>query len=853
MSGEVATSDAPDSIATTSPEPNQRKHVYWAAAILLGIVLALMGDLLFIPGDRVVSHIKGDTAQNHIFMRGLGFEEIRNGNLPLWNPYLFSGTPFLGSMQAALLYPLNIPYLFLPITQAINIDVALHLFLIGFFTFLWMRNWRVHWIGALYAGIVVMVCGAIFLRILAGQINVIASLAWFPLLLMSIDGIITRASWKRFPSPWALLGVLATTMLLYAGYPQALFICAVSAALYSAIRLPSARSTWPALLELGIVGLLPIFLGAMQLWTGIATGFESIRGSEMTYEFASSFSMPPEKLVTLVAPAFFGDVLRVGAWGRWGFWDDSMYVGVITLLFAGYGLRSEHRTLKWLALLICVGTLLIAMGRYTPIHPWLFENVPGFDKFRAPSKFLFTTSFFLAVLAGLGVDRLMQIERPSRLFVWGSFVCSGIVFVMGFAFILLDVTSEGKPWWELLAKMKATPDTYIWVDITQELVEQTAILARNNFLEASAFLFLTGMALYGASRRPFLKALAVGVGVAELLVFAYSYRDTFEVDDLRVSALDEALASDLGSERILCVPRWYRDDSNFAVGQRTLSVWGYDPIVLDRYARLMATMSAGFEHREKIEEHVYNWGTEPISVGLNLGYLKFTEDGPTHSDKVFQMLRCRYLVKLPMASEYMNYLNFIRGFGLVWDEDVSYIPDVDSAIHRVENLMPRFSIMSNYKVIQEHDTILETLDSPEFDPFKTVILEKEPDPVPGPGTGSSSIEVLDESTDHVTLRVEASQAGILLITDAYSDGWKAMALPGSVQQKYEVMPADLALRAIPLEAGSHLFRLEYLPDAFIYGRIATFAGMGVFLLLAVVSYRRRDASSHHSEAHSAQV
>jgi len=147
--------------------------------------------------------------------------------------------------------------------------------------------------------------------------------------------------------------------------------------------------------------------------------------------------------------------------------------------------------------------------------------------------------------------------------------------------------------------------------------------------------------------------------------------------------------------------------------------------------------------------------------------------------------------------------------------------------------------MSSYQVVADNDEALDIMDSLAFNIHTQVLLEEEPRPVPAQTPGQYAVQVLDESTDHVTLRVNTTQAGILLITDAYSEGWKAIALPGSVQQKYDVLPADMALRAIPLKAGEHLFRMEYLPDAFVYGRIATFAGLAVFIMLATVSFMRR--------------
>lgn len=82
---------------------------------LLGIVLALFGDLLFAGEGRALSVEWGDLATQFVHWRRFGAGELARGNLPLWNPHLYAGTPFFGGFQAALLYPPNWLHLLLPL------------------------------------------------------------------------------------------------------------------------------------------------------------------------------------------------------------------------------------------------------------------------------------------------------------------------------------------------------------------------------------------------------------------------------------------------------------------------------------------------------------------------------------------------------------------------------------------------------------------------------------------------------------------------------------------------------------------------------------------------------------------
>src|SRR5262245_23395036 len=79
---------------------NDRARIVAAVAlVLLPLAFfypAVMGKIMLAPGDGW-SQILG--------IRILIGEMIRNGLLPLWNPYIFCGMPLLASIQPGALYP----------------------------------------------------------------------------------------------------------------------------------------------------------------------------------------------------------------------------------------------------------------------------------------------------------------------------------------------------------------------------------------------------------------------------------------------------------------------------------------------------------------------------------------------------------------------------------------------------------------------------------------------------------------------------------------------------------------------------------------------------------------------------
>jgi uncharacterized membrane protein YfhO len=129
-----------------------------------------------------------------------------------------------------------------------------------------------------------------------------------------------------------------------------------------------------------------------------------------------------------------------------------------------------------------------------------------------------------------------------------------------------------------------------------------------------------------------------------------------------------------------------------------------------------------------------------------------------------------------------------------------------------------------------------------------LILEQEPDPKPGKSNAPGTARVVDSSTDHLTIEAELSDSAILLITDVYRQSWRATPLPGSAQKKYEILPANYILRAIPLAAGKHRLRLDYSPRAFSVGKWISLGSLVVYL--ALVGWRLAQARTGRASSSS---
>jgi hypothetical protein len=143
--------------------------------------------------------------------------------------------------------------------------------------------------------------------------------------------------------------------------------------------------------------------------------------------------------------------------------------------------------------------------------------------------------------------------------------------------------------------------------------------------------------------------------------------------------------------------------------------------------------------------------------------------------------------------------------------------------------LPHILLVDGWRRIEHRDDIFAALVAQAFDGSKTVILESDPEPAPVAGPDPGAARILSTTTDSLTISADTSRPELLLVTDSYSRYWRAVALKGSSQKQYQVMPADYTIMAVPLGPGHHLLRLEYAPSGWLIGRWISLAALLLYL------------------------
>jgi len=151
-------------------------------------------------------------------------------------------------------------------------------------------------------------------------------------------------------------------------------------------------------------------------------------------------------------------------------------------------------------------------------------------------------------------------------------------------------------------------------------------------------------------------------------------------------------------------------------------------------------------------------------------------------------------------------------------------------IETPQSSMDQVHLVTRYQVVAGRDALFRMMRSEAFDPRREVLLEREPTPPPVASEYAGTAKVVASSTDWLEIVADVASPSVLLITDVYTPAWRAVALSGSSQKTYDLMPANYVLRAVPLAAGQHRLRIEYAPITFTVGiwvSVAAWIGFGV--------------------------
>ncbi|HKP90214.1 MAG TPA: hypothetical protein VJT75_09595 [Thermoleophilaceae bacterium] len=359
------------------------------------------------PGFDFVSRAgEGDQAFQFRPLLHVAREQVRDGHLPLWNPYSYGGNPLLGDMQTALAYPLTWLAFLLPVDDAWTWMCLIKLLVAGLGAYFLARRFRAGLGGGLVAGSVYMLSASMIYWLQAPISNVYSLLPW---LLLTSDRL-----YRRPGAPRAAALALTAGLVVLGGHPESSVLSVSAAAVYVGVL---------ALLDRGRAAreraaVVAQWVGAHVLGAGLAAVaalpfLEAFQGSlTESIHGTGAQHLPAWAGLVWAMPGIFGDG-RPAVYGFDTYTPIAAYAGVVTLLLAGVAAVRLRRHPATVAL-AAVAVVALMLAFWIPPASWIADVLPVYSKSNLFGRLNFVVALVLAVGAGVGAASLRRRALPPR-------------------------------------------------------------------------------------------------------------------------------------------------------------------------------------------------------------------------------------------------------------------------------------------------------------------------------------------------------------------------------------------------------------------------------------------------------
>lgn len=773
---------------------------FWLVLAFLGLTILLFHGILNF--DKTII-----SSDYNVWSAKYLAEHIRAFTWQKWLPYNHAGGDF-----AQAFYPTFLLLFFLSPSFWLGFNYALHIFLLGTFMYCWVRYLGLNRTASFYAAVCMMLTNHVVTLVFPGHMGKFNTFAWTPLTFL----FFAKGIKERKLLPFIIAGGFFGMQFLGSEVQVATYlgVCLAAYLVYLLIfDYLEHKQIKPILQSIGGFGLMAgitflvafhviyhlFFFGFLKSseQPGVVKGKKAIAtassaagkekqtatvntDADSGFEFSTSWSFPPEEVLTLFMNRPFGDYS--GAEGEKAYWgrlgsknmilklsDD--YFGIIPIIFALIALWFVRKRDILFWVIVGLVALLLSFGGFTPIYKYVLM-IPGMNKFRDPNKWIFIVTFCFTTVAGYGMHwystYIMQSkpqeqikDKKVQILIYtliGIVIFSILLSFIGLFFKESIITS-------ILATLSAKGIS----------VDYAVALSRFN-----------GMLLSWV-RMTIL--LIIGIG---LIYAGFKWRVKKEYIRYLLITVIAITALDLGVSA-----------SRFLQYQDSSEVYSLDPVT-------------AFLKNDRSYYRVKLYSGHPFLENLTNFKLKYYE------------IPAWDIAASRLPKLYNNFLREIAetNFGTFLDvANVKYMlgdqPLNHPAFRQVYNIgrfyvnqylgfVPRVFTISKFEVIPDEDRVIERMKSSEFNLRNGVIVES------NPGFSSSTTsdynptgaEITQYTPNQVTIETKTSIQSLLVFHDYYTPDWKAY-IDG---KPTKILKTDYLMRSIVVPSGMHTAVFKYEPN-----------------------------------------
>ena len=792
----------------TSFDPEKSKFFTPIVFILIALSLIILFWDFIASNDMLHG---SDTIQAGIFFRSYLVDHFHQfGEVPQWNPYIFGGMPFVEAFHGDIFYPLSFLKFIMPLHRALGYILILHIFLAGITMYFCARQFKLLKVSSLLSAVGYMFAAYLIAMVAPGHDGKMFATALFPLSIMFLDKGFEKGTFLKTLVNFSLMGLVIGLIIISPHIQMAYFsLWALGLyTIYKIVMLYMESKSLTAIFRPGLLALYAIIIGltfsAIQFYPGYVytSNFSPRTDSKSGWDWATSWSIHEEEAFSLLIPEFSGTQAtnndyqkKTYYWGKNVFKDNSESVGVISIFVALLAMFLSRRKEKYFFIGLALFAFLYALGATTPFFKIFYTLIPKVKSLRAPSMIMFLFSFSITLLAGMGLQKIIEDgrsfkDKSLKKFHILLFGFPGVLFLIA---LLFSMGGKGmlNTWVSMFypKALEKLPQGYSKIDLAYANLPAIQSGAWFSFLfvalvalciwmyqtKKSGMIILCGMLALPAIN---------GIRFNTRFVETYNHRQEWSPNQL--------------------TKFFNNDKSKFRV--------------------------MNFVQNAIREDYLPDFGIDVV-VGYHGNQLKWYDHllgGPATKNRTnpqfLNLVGAKYLL-LPANQ------NFPPGY--FGEKPITQVANLGQIqIVKNDNAFPRAYLVDQYQIRTfEDNKDYDKLLTGDLNLRDVVVLEEKPQLSYTHDTLSTdSAWISDYFTDSLVVNMQVSQNKILVLTDNFYDAWH-VTLDG---QPAKILRAYGTFRAVEIPAGTKVAVFKFESERYATGKL--FTGLTILYLTLLVGF-----------------
>jgi len=731
-------------------------------------------------------------------------ESIRNGILPLWNPYIYCGNPLLANMQSAVFYPLNILFYIFPFKIALPITTYITFSIMSIYFYFFMKLNNATEEASLLGSL--LFTFNFYMLVKAVELADLNVMSWLPAILYYSKRYIE--SNKIYD---IILLILIISLSFLGGHPQVFAYILILLFFYLFYEIFIIKRNFFKFIKINTLILFFLFfIISIQLLPTIDFILKSTRNtagiglseSRVTY-------IHFEQILQFFFPFIVNLYEKSETFYNWVNLIIIGLPGVFIFLLASFKIKDYNFRIYWLIIFTVV--LFICLMGSMDFYDEIYNRIKILQFIRYVSKINIILLFIISVFSAYGFDLIFDSES-SKLIKFFKIVVSVFLILIFVYFILYFFSTKILKFYkDTFNPLMTLDDIFAAIDTFSYFLNS---YLKNLIILLIFIVFLYFIIIYNL-RNFLIRILFLG-----FFIFSFMFENNFSPEyinfnDLKkIPQITNQIVSTENMKNIRILSPWL---INF------LKADYFFNNKEDMFSFIKKTLFPNIPMFYKIK-NVDGFDSLYLGNFFKLKSKLAELDAPWESD-AFRLLSTKYIISKKRLSGKNIKLKI---------DDYSYLYEYAKFLNIA------FFVPGNAKIIftdNDKQASNEIFEKP-FNPLEKIIYNiKDKDyiikliknnPVANfTNKKNTYINCYSKNLNNLTIEIESPVDGFLILTDNFDPGW-AVKIDNKDDKIFE---AYLCFKSVFLKKGKHIVEFDYKPFIINIGII-----ISVIILIFFLSY-----------------